>query len=209
MFGRKSIPPPPVEPADLLISLLPTLIAVGVAWLLPALFYLFFSSEPKQTPGPGPEVGMGYTSEPISGLNEDALWDAMVAKIKSPEKFLPVGEVTTKDMTTTAGPYVWRTMTFMGRGPMQGNVIVENIYTDRRAGELRFVLLDADGNETDSEVINALIESPTRIRYYKRTITTQQSMNFPAPRAGVAAAIAKTVELAKADARSAPRPRTN
>lgn len=198
MWGSIPKPPPP-EPAAPLETLLPTLLAMAACWIFPTLCYYLFAGGSSADAAPAPPmVGLGYCSEAITGVGEDAVWAAMVDKIKQPHKFLPVGEVSTTDKRSAAGPYIWRTMRFVGAGPMTGAVIVEHIYAERQTGEIRFVILDAEGTETDEEIVNAMHTAPLRIEYFKRSVSTKARIHFPAPTASVVGSIAKTVELAKA-----------
>jgi hypothetical protein len=192
-------PPPPPPPAPPVETLLPTLLAVAACWIIPALYYYLFTGDRSASTAPAPPVvGSGYCSEPITGVGEDAVWAAMVSKIKMPDKFLPVDEVSTLDKRSAAGPYIWRTMRFKGAGPLTGTVIVEHIYAERETGEIRFVILDPQCNETDEEIVNAMHTSPLRIEYFKRSVSTKKRIHFPAPRISVISSISKTVELAKA-----------
>lgn len=86
------------------------------------------------------EVGMGYCSEPIIGISADALWGAMLSKVEAPEQFMPVADVHLADI---AGG-TWRSMTWAGPGPF-GRVILEKIFADRSAAEIRFVILESTG----------------------------------------------------------------
>lgn len=144
---------------------------------------------------PSQAVGMGYCSPPIEGCEEQRLWDAMISKIKGVASFLPVAEVHCEDKPE----FVWRSMVFVGPGPMNGTTMVENIYSDRSTGEIRFVVLDPAGHESDEEIINVLLKNPLRIEYYKRSRASKQRVHFPAPQASVVDSINKTVALAKSD----------
>lgn len=144
-----------------------------------------------------PELaGNGYASPPIEGVGEEKLWAAMLTKIKGVADFLPVTDVACEDKD--GGAYKWRSMKFVGPGPMHGATIVEHIYADRATGEIRFVGLDAEGSESGEEVVNVLLRDPLRIEYYKRSTASHDRLHWPAPLAGVVSAIDKTVEVAKA-----------
>eukprot|EP00437_Effrenium_voratum_P062351 CAMPEP_0181512212 /NCGR_PEP_ID=MMETSP1110-20121109/61849_1 /TAXON_ID=174948 /ORGANISM="Symbiodinium sp., Strain CCMP421" /LENGTH=128 /DNA_ID=CAMNT_0023642005 /DNA_START=13 /DNA_END=396 /DNA_ORIENTATION=- len=125
--------------------------------------------------GDGSEmVGLGYCSPPIE-VDENKLWEAMVRKIERPQEYLPVS-----DVESVAKPgFTWRTMVF------KGSPIVEHIYADKATGEIRFVILDGEGKETDVEIINCLLRDPTRIEYYKRSVSTKERLEWEAPKAAV------------------------
>jgi hypothetical protein len=146
MRGSVSLPPPLVS-AQPVETMLPTLLAMAACWIVPMLCYYLFAGSSSADAAPAPEVvGLGYCSEAITGVSADAVWASMIAKIKQPHKFLPVGDVTTTDKRSADGkPFIWRTMRFVGAGPMNGAVIVEHIYAERETGEIRFVILDAAG----------------------------------------------------------------
>mmetsp|Transcript_29791 Transcript_29791/g.91404 ORF Transcript_29791/g.91404 Transcript_29791/m.91404 type:complete len:218 (+) Transcript_29791:1953-2606(+) len=189
-------PPPNPTPAD--SSALPVILfSLVTCWVLPLLFYLLSNGRKSSEKEDIDLVGLGYCSEPITGVSEDALWDAMVEKIKRPDKFLPVTEVSTVDKQSQSGPFVRRSMKFIGPGPLNGTAITENIYQDKSTGEIRFVILDASDKETDDEIVNAMHRNPIRIEYFKRTVHKKERVHFKAPTAGVVKSIATTVEMAK------------
>uniref|UniRef100_A0A7S2AAN9 Uncharacterized protein n=1 Tax=Trieres chinensis TaxID=1514140 RepID=A0A7S2AAN9_TRICV len=148
---------------------------------------------------PPESVGLGYCSDPIRDADPRKLWKHMRTKISRPQVFLPVTDVEALYVDGDGGGYTRRTMTFVGPGPMNGLVIKENIYAEESTGEIRFVVLDDDGKETDVEIVNALLDHPTRIEYYRRAVGTRERLEWPAPKASAVGAIKKTVELARED----------
>ena len=127
-------------------------------------------------------VGLGYCSEKIENCSEESLWTAMLSKIENVSDFLPVLDVVCEKRER--GECVWRTMKFNGPGPLNGKVIVEHIYADASAGEIRFVNLDADGKETDTEVVNVMLRDPLKIEYYQRSVASKERLAWMAPKAG-------------------------
>jgi len=141
------------------------------------------------------DVGMGVTGAPIQGVGIDAVWEKMVLKIKHPELYLPVTNVKTQDF----GSYVKREMVFAGKGhPLEGHVYKEHIYDtfDGQTGEIRFVIVDDQDQETDLEHVNALNKEPATIEYYQRKRSTGERVYWAAPRGAVKDAVAKTVTMA-------------
>ena len=89
-------------------------------------------------------VGLGYKQDVESKATFEELWNVFVVKVYHPDRFLPVTHVKTRE---NADGSVYREMT-MGNG----KVMVEDIYMDKEKGEIRFVLLDADGKASDVEL---------------------------------------------------------
>jgi len=72
------------------------------------------------------------------------------------------------------------------------------VYVNRRAKEIRFVELLADGTESDREVVNALRRDPTRIEYFARNKALEMLDWSTSPAALHAEGeIAGTIELAR------------
>jgi len=141
------------------------------------------------------DVGMGVKGNPIRGVSIDAVWVKMVLKIKHPEFFLPVKNVKTQDF----GSYVRREMVFAGKGhPLEGHVYKEHIYDtfDGRTGEIRFVIVNDEDEETDLEHVNVLNKDPATIEYFQRKRSTGERVYWNAPRSAVEDAINKTVQMA-------------
>mmetsp|Transcript_1279 Transcript_1279/g.2240 ORF Transcript_1279/g.2240 Transcript_1279/m.2240 type:complete len:159 (+) Transcript_1279:129-605(+) len=148
--------------------------------------------------GAPPLVGLGYVSEPISGATAEALWQEMCVKIKRPQDFLPVINVLCEDRDGATGLHVWRTMDFTGPGPMHGKTIVEHIYADETAGEIRFVVQnDSTGSETDTEVVNVLLRDPLRIEYCMRSVASKERKDWKAPLPSCVIAINLTIQKAQ------------
>mmetsp|Transcript_11411 Transcript_11411/g.34431 ORF Transcript_11411/g.34431 Transcript_11411/m.34431 type:complete len:91 (-) Transcript_11411:33-305(-) len=88
-------------------------------------------------------------------------------------------------------------MRFVGPGPLSGQVITQHIFVNEAAGEIRFVPLDAEGNEKEDEVVNALLREPLRIEYYMRHSRTKERVHWSAPKARTVAAVGRTIDIAK------------
>lgn len=140
-------------------------------------------------------VGFGYTSEAIADVAASDLWAAMLEKTgEGIVDFLPVSDVQVEHRNG----FIWRSMRFLGAGPLQGKTMLQHIYADADAGEIRFVSLNDDGEESDEEVVNALLHGPLRIQYCKRHTRTKAPIDWAAPLARTEAAIRRTIEVARA-----------
>merc|ERR1711962_986790 len=146
------------------------------------------------------EIGFGAIGAPIKkGVDISGVWQKMMLKITHPQLFLPVINVKIID----CGVYVRREMEFAARGhPLFGHIYKEKIYHkfDGKYGEIRFVIIDDMGEETDLEHVNALsnyASDPPTIEYFQRKISSGKRVHWNAPKAAVIAAIAKTVKMAQ------------
>ena len=149
---------------------------------------------------PSEAVGLGCCSEEINGVSRATLFRIMMNKIDAPDRFLPVSSVFVRPAEGDAGDdgALWRSMKYHGAGPLSGVTIVEHIYANPAAGEIRFVGLGDDGRETDLEVVNALLTKPLRIEYYQRDRTTRARVPWDAPRDSAMRAIEITIAMAQA-----------
>ena len=144
---------------------------------------------------------MGVCSEEISGISRANLFKSMMNMIDAPQRFLPVSSVHVRPAQGDAGDdgALWRTMTYTGQGPMHGRVLVQHIYANPAAGEIRYVGLDADGrSEGECEIVNVLRRDPMRIEYYQRKVETRERVHWEAPRANALKAMETTIALARA-----------
>ena len=132
-------------------------------------------------------VGLGYKQAVDNSASFDDLWKVFVMKVYHPDRFLPVTDVKTRD---NADGSVYREMS------LHGTVIIETIYLDKEKGEVRFVVLRPDGQESDLEHVNALYRgTPMQIEYYQRKVGGER-VSWETPRKLVAAAIRKQLDLA-------------
>lgn len=144
-------------------------------------------------------VGLGCQSEALDNVSRATAFKIMMNVIDAPQRFYPVSSVTVRPAMGDAGDdgALWRSMTYVD-GPLKGSVLVEHIYANPSAGEIRFVSLDEDGQESELEVVNQLHRSPLKIEYYLRDRESLERLHWDAPKADAMRAIDTTVAMARA-----------
>ncbi|CAK0896067.1 unnamed protein product [Prorocentrum cordatum] len=109
-------------------------------------------------------VGLGYTSAAIEGVAPEALWEAMLAKTgHGIVEYLPVVDV---EVEESSGAAPGAPCGSWAPGHWPDSCYASHIYAEEPAGEIRFVSLDDQGRETDTEVVNAMLRDPLRIEYF-------------------------------------------
>lgn len=148
-------------------------------------------------------IGLGYASGELSDVLPSQLFKAMMHKIDHPAKFLPVTQVRVRAPTCASAAEagaVWRSMHFAPTS----TTLVEHVYADPSAGEIRFVGLDEDGiTEGPTEVVNAMHTKPLHIEYFQRDRSTGERVLWSVPRSAAVAAIRATHDMAAAAAAAA------
>mmetsp|Transcript_18545 Transcript_18545/g.36385 ORF Transcript_18545/g.36385 Transcript_18545/m.36385 type:complete len:222 (-) Transcript_18545:23-688(-) len=193
-----------------IVATLSVLLFRGLPWICRARQVLFLRGNPS-TPLSRPwhtgtaahsnggvidePVGVGYCSPPIDGVDVASIWESMLLKTGARiVDFLPVTDV----QVEARDGMIWRSMRFVGSGPMQGRVLLQHIYVYEGRGEIRFVPVDSDGREAETEVVNALLKEPLRIEYYMRSVASKERVHWSAPLQRTVAAINLTVSIANA-----------
>ena len=140
-------------------------------------------------------VGLGASSGDLSSSSRTHLLNALMSAIDHPGRLIVgVTSVTVRPAVGEAGEdgALWRTMT------VEGERVVEHIYANPAAGEVRFVPLDADEREGDTEIVHALRRSPLRLEYFQRCRRTGERLHWDTPMHSALRSIEATVTLARA-----------
>merc|ERR1711963_727209 len=130
---------------------------------------------PAKTTTSGQVVGMGWTSPEITTSTWDGLWEALIFKARSPEKFkMDVSNVVVADRPG----YLARSMTINPTGKR----VEEHIYASERKGEIIYRLVDPiTKGETDDERVIAVKENPLRMEFFHRHVSDGYRMYWQAP----------------------------
>lgn len=140
-------------------------------------------------------VGLGASSGELAGASRAHLLKALMSAIDHPGRLIPgVTSVIVRPAVGEAGEEgaLWRSMT------VKGERIVEHIYANPAAGEVRFVALDDDEREGGAEIVHALRRSPLRLEYFQRCRQTGERLHWDAPIDSALQSIEATVSLARA-----------
>lgn len=146
-------------------------------------------------------AGLGFVTEPLGDVSPKQLFKAMMFNIDGADRFHPVTSVTVRAAHGDAADAgaVWRSMKYVGPGPLNGQTIVEHVYTDSSEGLIRFVRLEGPRQrEGPLEVVHMLHRDPLRIECFQRNRLTLERVHWPVPLKSVAEAIKATVALARA-----------
>jgi hypothetical protein len=134
------------------------------------------------------EVGMGVSQVIESEIPTEKVWQVLQIKITEPNLFIPVTDVVHRPSEDGLG--VYREMTM---GP---NRIKENIYTDEKNLEVKFVIVDEKG-----EIVNRIVNDPeTNVRileFYQRDSTSKERIHWAAPKKVGISGLQKCLEMAK------------
>merc|ERR1712241_1511559 len=135
-------------------------------------------------------IGYGVASKPLSGVNQDAAWKAMLYATRNPaECGMPVDCVTLSDMRG----FMQRTKRLKDKAGTP--TVTENIRVMEGAQEIAFrpVINNA---ETDEERIFALRTDPLRFEMYSRSSKDQTRLDWQAPRSVAMAVFDGTASVA-------------
>merc|ERR1719203_2684437 len=121
-------------------------------------------------------VGYGLASKPVTGVNQDALWRAMLYAMRNPAQCgLKVDGVNVCDM---AG-YMQRTMRLLQKPGSP--TVTDNIRVNESAQEITYRPV-VNGKESDEERVFALRTDPLRLEMFCRNSRNEMRLDWRAPR---------------------------
>merc|ERR1712129_140842 len=121
-------------------------------------------------------VGYGLASKPVTSMNQDALWKAMLYAMRNPaECGLKVDGVSVRDMTG----YMQRTMRLLEKAGTP--TVTDNIRVIESAQEITYRPV-VNGVESEEERVFALRTDPLRLEMYCRHSKNQMRLDWQAPR---------------------------
>jgi hypothetical protein len=141
---------------------------------------------------PSEDAALGISLEIPSDLTNEKVWQALLIKIESPQKILPVTDVIHRVSDDGLGTY--REMTVPGpKGPIR---VLENIYSDKSIWEVNFKSLTSD-----TEIVNLISTDPTTsvrsLEFFLRDSSTKERAYWHGPKAMGLAGIEKTFDVAR------------
>lgn len=135
-------------------------------------------------------IGMGYTSEELTGVSVDGLWEALVYKSRKPQEFMDVTDVRAEDRRG----FLSRSM----KVKANGKTVHEHIYCSERKGEMVYrVVDDKTKRESQDERVISIRKDPLRLEFFHRHASDGYRSYWAAPKAVVSGLVAGIVELAK------------
>jgi len=106
-------------------------------------------------------IGMGYSTEELTGISVDGLWEALAYKARNAHEFMDVEDVVVQDRSG----FLWRSMYVKAAKKK----LVEHIYCNERAGEMVYRVVDFNTKrEGNDERVIAIKENPLRMEFYHR-----------------------------------------
>jgi len=145
----------------------------------------------KELKSPRDVVGYGIASKPITGMDQDTLWRAMLYSMRNPaECGLKVDEVCVRDMKG----YMHRTMRLH---KVSGSpTVADNIRVIESAREITYRPV-IKGVESEEERVFALRTDPLRIEMFNRNSKDEMRLDWQAPRSVCFGLFQTTAEAAK------------
>merc|ERR1719276_602741 len=141
-------------------------------------------------------VGYGLASKPVTSVNQDSLWRAMLYAMRNPaECGLKVDGVSVRDMSG----YMQRTMRLLGKPGSP--TVTDNIRVNESAQEIAYrpVVNNIEGIE---ERIFALRTDPLRFEMYCRNSKDEMRLSWQAPRSIATEVFESTAAIASRSASS-------
>ena len=121
-------------------------------------------------------VGYGLASKPVTGVNQDALWKAMLYAMRNPaECGLKVDGVSVRDMRG----YMQRTMRILEKPGSP--TVTDNIRVIESAQEITYRPV-VNGTESEEERVFALRADPLRLEMFCRNSRDEMRRDWQAPR---------------------------
>jgi len=121
-------------------------------------------------------VGYGLASKPVTGVDQDALWRAMLYAMRNPaECGLKVDGVSVRDMSG----YMQRTMRILEKPGSPS--ITDNVRVIESAQEITYRPV-VNNVESEEERVFALRTDPLRFEMFKRNSTDEMRLDWQAPR---------------------------
>lgn len=131
-------------------------------------------------------VGLGVSQNIAEDISTAQVWKALLIKIKEPNLFLPVSDVTTRPSDDGRGTY--REMSI---GP---NRMIENIYADEALLEVKFVV---EGDVIEHVNIIHAKDGVRTLEFYKRHSQTGERVHWDAPKRLALGGVEKVLEMAR------------
>jgi hypothetical protein len=142
-------------------------------------------------------AGLGVSLPVPDDVSNEALFKVLVRKVRNPQEFLPVTDVTATDITLASGREgVAREMTLGGRK------IFEDIYWDEGTLAVHFV---DTGDARGTEIVNQILVDETGGRslgFWKANVETGERLPWDVPKSAASRAIQGCIDKAR-DAGSA------
>merc|ERR1712051_77420 len=121
-------------------------------------------------------VGYGLASKPVTGMNQDTLWKAMLYAMRNPaECGLKVDGVSVRDMKG----YMQRTMRILEKPGSP--TVTDNIRVIESAQEITYRPV-VNSVESEEERVFALRTEPLRLEMFKRHSRDEMRLDWQAPR---------------------------
>jgi len=139
----------------------------------------------------GETIGFGLASKPITGVNQDAVWRAMLYAMRNPaDAGMKVDSVRVQDM----GGYMQRSFRILDKPGSP--TVTDNIRVMEAAREIMYCPV-IGGQESAEQRVFALRTEPLRFEMFSRRSNDQMRVDWTAPRSVAISVFDATIAVAK------------
>merc|ERR1712241_1181901 len=139
----------------------------------------------------GATIGFGLASKPITGVNQDAVWRAMLYAMRNPaDAGMKVDSVRVQDM----GGYMQRSFRILDKPGSP--TVTDNIRVMEAAREIIYCPV-IGGQESAEQRVFALRTEPLRFEMFSRRSNDQMRVDWTAPRSVAISVFDATIAVAK------------